>query len=85
MGKSFHVIEQKEVLLRNEGACRGRSGGKGGCPACGGAVMAMDFDTQLVILNRFFLPHKIKRRFFCLICSARLLPADRPRRRFIFC
>ncbi|PSR96984.1 NUT family member protein [Actinidia chinensis var. chinensis] len=51
----------------------GREGGRGGgCPYCGGPLLAMDFDTQLVV---FCIPfsHKTKRKLFCTICSRRLL------------
>ncbi|PIM97937.1 hypothetical protein CDL12_29586 [Handroanthus impetiginosus] len=61
----FHIVNQREKLVSREGL-------KGhGCPRCGGPVLAMEFDTQVVVFCVPF-PHKIKRRFCCVVCSRRL-------------
>ncbi|XAR74045.1 hypothetical protein NMG60_11008204 [Bertholletia excelsa] len=65
MGR-LQVVDVRERLIRREGA------EGGGCRYCGGPVLAFDFDTQLVV---FCVPfsHKTKRKFFCSICSRRLI------------
>ncbi|CAL5406431.1 unnamed protein product [Camellia sinensis] len=64
MGR-MQVVDVREKMIRREGA------EGGGCPYCGGPVMAMDFDTHLVVFCVPF-PHKTKRKFYCSICSTRL-------------
>ncbi|KAL9442315.1 hypothetical protein AB3S75_020754 [Citrus x aurantiifolia] len=49
----------------------GRQQAPGSCPYCGGKVLAIDFESQC----RFcFLPicYKIKKKYFCSLCSRRL-------------
>lgn len=61
----FQVVNQREKLVSKQGV-------KGeGCPRCGGPVLAMDFDTHLMVFC-VPLPHKIKRKFCCVVCSTRL-------------
>ncbi|EPS62873.1 hypothetical protein M569_11917, partial [Genlisea aurea] len=49
----------------------GRQRAPGNCPYCGGAVDAMDVQSNW---NFCFLPlyNKTKRRFYCTVCSRRL-------------
>ncbi|CAL9009411.1 unnamed protein product [Prunus brigantina] len=53
----------------------GKRGAATACPYCGGPVFAWDFDAHLLFC---FIPisHKSKRKFYCSICSRRLVPAS---------
>ncbi|XP_047307089.1 uncharacterized protein LOC124910488 [Impatiens glandulifera] len=59
------VCDEEEKVM-------GRHPAPGACPFCGGSVQAMDVESQW----RFcFLPFyfKTKRRFFCTLCTRRLV------------
>lgn len=60
------VFDEQETMIRKEIESI--------CPYCGGPVAAIDFDVHLVFC---FLPisHKTKKKFFCTICSRRLIPS----------
>ncbi|KAJ7952047.1 Methionyl-tRNA synthetase [Quillaja saponaria] len=62
------VFDLQEKVIKREGA-------GAVCPYCGGPVLAWDFDAHLLFC---FLPisHKTKRKFYCTICSRRLIPAN---------
>ncbi|KAL8466500.1 hypothetical protein ACS0TY_035546 [Phlomoides rotata] len=61
----FQVVNERRKLVSRQGV-------KGeGCPRCGGPVLAMKYDTQLLIFCIPF-PHKTKTRFCCVVCSTRL-------------
>ncbi|EXC44891.1 hypothetical protein L484_001137 [Morus notabilis] len=53
----------------------GKQGAGAACPYCGGPVLAWDFDAHLLFC---FIPipnsHKKKTKFYCTICSTRLVP-----------
>lgn len=64
---ALSIFDLREKVIRKNGA-------EAACPYCGGPVLAIDFDAHL----RFcFLPisHKVKKKFYCTICSRRLVPA----------
>ncbi|GMN48132.1 hypothetical protein TIFTF001_017309 [Ficus carica] len=53
---------------------RGKHSAGTACPYCGGPVLAWDFDAHLLFC---FIPisHKKKKtKFYCTICSTRLVP-----------
>ncbi|EYU21220.1 hypothetical protein ABFS83_09G126600 [Erythranthe nasuta] len=66
----FHIVNQREKLISRQGL-KGQE-----CPRCGGPVLSLDYDTHLIIFCVPF-PHKIKRKFCCLICSTRLTCSTR--------
>ncbi|XP_060192813.1 uncharacterized protein LOC132622255 [Lycium barbarum] len=59
------VCDEDERVLQRQGA-------PGACPYCGGMVQALDAESQW----RFcFLPlyFKTKRRYYCTLCTRRLI------------
>uniref|UniRef100_A0A7N0THT7 Methionyl-tRNA synthetase n=1 Tax=Kalanchoe fedtschenkoi TaxID=63787 RepID=A0A7N0THT7_KALFE len=50
----------------------GRQQAPGACPYCGGKVEAVDVETQRTLLC-LPLCYKVKRRYFCSLCSKRLV------------
>ncbi|KAJ4718504.1 Methionyl-tRNA synthetase [Melia azedarach] len=61
------IFDLQEKVISKKGA-------DAACPYCGGPVLAIDFDAHLLFC---FLPisHKVKQKFYCTICSRRLIPA----------
>ncbi|KAL6140520.1 hypothetical protein ACLB2K_058819 [Fragaria x ananassa] len=51
----------------------GKRGAASACPYCAGPVMAWDFDANLVVFCCIPISHKTKRKFYCTICSRRLV------------
>ncbi|CAN6547512.1 unnamed protein product [Malus baccata var. baccata] len=60
-----YVCDEEEKEL-------GRHQAPGACPYCGGKVQAVDVEAQRKLC---FLPlcFKIKRKYFCTLCSRRLV------------
>ncbi|KAF4349220.1 hypothetical protein F8388_021788 [Cannabis sativa] len=50
----------------------GKKGVGVACPYCGGPVLAWNFDTHL-LLCCIPIYHKLKTKFYCTICSTRLV------------
>ncbi|XAR63724.1 hypothetical protein NMG60_11023763 [Bertholletia excelsa] len=61
----FGCVEEEKREL-------GRKQAYGSCPSCGGKVQAVDYESRWKIC---FLPFcfVVKRKFFCTLCSKRLV------------
>ncbi|KAJ0076205.1 hypothetical protein Patl1_34911 [Pistacia atlantica] len=64
------VFDLQEKVIQRKGA-------NAVCPFCGGPVLAIDFDANLRFCF-FPISHKVKRKFYCTICSRRLFPGPAP-------
>ncbi|PON53195.1 methionyl-tRNA synthetase [Parasponia andersonii] len=53
----------------------GKQGAGATCPYCGGPVLAWDFDSHLLFCFIPITRHKTKTKFYCTICSTRLVPS----------
>ncbi|KAK7834626.1 hypothetical protein CFP56_024637 [Quercus suber] len=60
------VFDVREKVINRQGAGTA-------CPYCGGPVLAWDYDAHM-FLCFFPICHKTKRKFYCTICSRRLVP-----------
>ncbi|KAK3427879.1 hypothetical protein EUGRSUZ_F04019 [Eucalyptus grandis] len=64
---STPVFEAKETVRKSKGA-------GSLCCYCGGPVMVATCDVELLFC---FIPisHKVKTKYYCIICSTRFVPA----------